>query len=416
MKIVVDNNKNIAEARNDRYKEQVNLLSKSSAKTLLVLKSSLLQEDRRVYYASYGVIMIYLDIKKRLSVSSLTYTFTKEGMIFFLELNDDAQTVKRILVNYEDNHPFGFSVDSEVYALNGEITRKMIGYEERKSEHGLLTDLLNEGVALEKDYLNGFKKSIEKAILVDDYDEVVINITLLGLVAANTKEFGFGCHGPNYSSNYYGINYNQFLTVLEVLRDALKPLIGINTFSLQEVLIFQQSVEDRLRVALHTQRPNFYFMFIMTMIVCGFVNSRSFVDMTFQIKSLYLSLYEIDVFSKFVKNEDSVRYYVAKNGFKEGFGLYLNFFQKNHEIIPTLLYIISKNEDQSIVDMAGYQSLQKAQFLAKNLIQKKDHWDEFDQWCHANHLAPYDSTQILAAIVSLDYFQRYFSKIKLKRD
>ncbi len=210
------------------------------------------------------------------------------------------------------------------------------------------------------------------------------------------------------------LNFNQFIKVIEVIRNELKHLFQTNTYQLHDVLTIHRNIEESLRKALHTQRPHFYMIFLIVMVMSGFQNSRSFQDMSFQIKSLYVNLYDDELYKKYLLENDSLRYYTAKNGFKEGFGLYLNFFQKNRESIPALLYILSKNEDQYIIDTAGYQALQKAQFLAKNLISKPDHWEEFDHWCRSNRVAPYDTTQVLASVVMLDFIQRNFSRIKMK--
>lgn len=414
MNVIFDESLDIRESRSLRLDQQKNLYVYDDNTSLLVLKSTYLQEDRRFNYASYGVIMIYLELKRRLNVHAFTYTFSKEGLIFFLEVEGTGTHIKNIMVNYEDNHPLGFSVGSCVYYKGLEVTRAEIQVE-RRNEEGLdLETAVDEGVILDHDYLTSFRKRMEKTMIADDYDEVLINIILFGMITADTKIFSFGCHGPNVSGIYKQINYQQFLKVIEVLRSDLATLLTINTYDLNAVLEIQFMIEEKMRKAIHQQRIGFYFVFLIMMTLTGFVNSRSFQDMSFQIKSLYVNLYETKRFMENIEGEDSLRYYSAKNGFKEGFGLYLNYYQKHREVIPTLLYIISKNEDQSIIESVGYQTLQKTQFLAKNLVNKPDRWAEFDKWCLVNRVSPYDSTQILAIVVSLDMFQRNYAKIKQK--
>lgn len=417
MNILIDEANDLNQLRQNRLIKQQNLLTNIDGESLLVIKSTFLSDDRRYHYASYAVLILFLELKQRLVLRSFTYTFNKEGLIFYINVSEKAETIKKILINYEDNHPLGFAIISEVYSnvQLTEVSRSQLGAQPRYLNHQDLGELVNLGVVYDKEYRTQFRKSIEKTMLDDSYEEVLTNIALFGLISANTKPYGFGCLSPNSSSLSMNLNYNQFIKVLEVFKSELRILFKINTLNLSEVLKCHRRIEDALRVALHTQRAHFYMVFLIVMLTSGFINSRSYADMSSQIKSLYLNLYNEPEYKNYLDQDDSLRYYFAKNGFKEGFGLYLNFFQKHRLITPAFLYILSKNEDQYIIETSGYQALQKAQFLSKNLVFKEAHWEEFDQWCNSNHVTPYDSTQVMAAVVMLDFMQRNYAKIKAKQ-
>ncbi|WZU02916.1 hypothetical protein MGH68_08740 [Erysipelothrix sp. D19-032] len=101
---------------------------------------------------------------------------------------------------------------------------------------------------------------------------------------------------------------------------------------------------------------------------------------------------------------------------REVFNHYVPFLQKNKSITSTLLYIMSRHDDQSIILHNGDQNLLKVQFLSKNLIHKEDKWIELDKFCSSSYIYPYDDTTLLVITCMLDIMQRYYLKIKMLFD
>ena len=101
---------------------------------------------------------------------------------------------------------------------------------------------------------------------------------------------------------------------------------------------------------------------------------------------------------------------------RELFNYTVPFFQKNKTVESTLLYLLSRHKDDSILLHNGEQNLLKVQFLAKNLMLKEDKWIEMNKFCTSSYIYPHDSTQLMVVVAMLDLFQRNYLKIKMMFD
>ncbi|NLD09576.1 MAG: hypothetical protein GX667_08330 [Xanthomonadaceae bacterium] len=124
-----------------------------------------------------------------------------------------------------------------------------------------------------------------------------------------------------------------------------------------------------------------------------------------------------DAFYPSVQETDEAdRYDISRTGMKEIFTYYVPYYQKNQSTISTLLYIMSRYDDVSVLLHSGKQNLHKIQFLAKNLIHKEDKWEELDRFSVSNGIYPHDATVLLTISCMLDVIQRNYIKIKILLD
>ena len=148
-----------------------------------------------------------------------------------------------------------------------------------------------------------------------------------------------------------------------------------------------------------------------SLVLFGFINSSGYSDISPQIKKLADAFYP-----EVQETTEAARYDISRTGIKEVFNYYVPYYQKNKSTISTLLYIMSRYDDVSVLMHSGKQNLLKLQFLAKNLVHKEDKWEELDQFCISNSIYPHDATVLLTITCMLDVIQRNYIKIKMLLD
>ena len=380
--------------------------------SLLVLGGSFAGEERQRNIVSYAVFTIFFELWERFNMESWSYTFDEEGLMFYIKLDESAKTVKDILVHYEDHHPLGFAIDSDVFDCDQKWTREALGYKNRLDDYykSSLEELMNDIVEDPK-YIDNYTKRVEGYIVKGDKQTILSNILVYGYVSSFTKTMGFGMYGPNYRGSNEQMNFEKFIHLVRTYKDEMQRIFSVNSTSTVDIARFQNEVETKIQRAVLNQQSYHYTVFITSTVMFAFINSRGYADITKQIKKISEGFTQNNMFS-----EEPKRYEILNNGMREVFNQYVPFLQKNKSITSTLLYIMSRHDDQAVLMHNGEQALLKTQFLAKNLIFKEDKWAELDNFCASGYIYPHDATTLLAVTCMLDIMQRYYLKIKMLFD
>lgn len=381
--------------------------------SLLVLKTAYLGEDRQHHIVSYALFTIFFELWERFTMVSWSYTFDDEGLIFYIKLDDPAARVKDVLVHFEDYHPLGFAIDSDVFDKDHEVTRKELNMEERIDFYfeKPLESLVGEEIA-DKDYCTTFKSKIEDYMLDGDKQTILSNILVYSYVSAYTKTLGFGMYGPNYKGSNDQMNFEKFVHFLRTYREETLHIFEVNSKDTDAILRYQEEVDRKIKLAVLNQQSHYYTVFMTSIVLFAFINSRGYADINKQIQTLAKELEKKEAF----KGKECLRFDSALKGFRDSFKHYVPFYQKHDSIIATLLHIMSRHDDYAVMCFNGEKTLRKAQFLAKNLVFKEDKWDTLNQFCTSNYLYPHDNTTLLVVTVMLDVLQRNYLKIKLLFD
>ncbi|HLV49775.1 MAG TPA: citXG protein [Erysipelothrix sp.] len=394
-----------------KRREVIKTLSQDQDGTLLVLGGAFGGSYRKHHAVSYGVISIFFELWDRYIFDSWSYTFDADGLMFYIQIDQDAKGLKNTLIHYEDYHPLGFAVKSYVYKNEGEITRQDLGVKARldyctKKPMLEVLDSYND----DEEYLKKFIESVEKYIINSDRNLILSNILLYGFVGAFTKEMGLGVYGPNHSGLDPQMNFEKFIYMLRTFYKNASKIRLTNLNSPRSIVDLQNRIESEIQHSLLSQRSFHYPIYMSTITLMALMKSNGYKDITKQIKQIASDT----AFSfESLKKQEVLRYDIAKTGFKLLFNYFIPFYQKNDSIEATLFQILSRYDDQSIVRDSGESNLLKVKFLAKNLMLKEDKWIELHRFCLTNNVEVFDATIVLANTIMLDLIQRNYLKIKM---
>ena len=411
MKIVQLSSESIRDLRSKRSGIVKSMIDGQSG-SLLVLGGAFAGPNRQRNVVSYAVFMIFFELWERFNVSSWSYTFDEEGLIFYIRMEEDAKSVKDIFIHYEDNHPLGFAIEGDVYCASQRWTRSELGYKQRVDAFTKMavSEMMNEVITDDR-YVDNYRKRVEGSIIKGDKQTILTNVLVYGYVSGFTKTLGFGMYGPNYKGSNEQMNFEKFIHLVRAYKEEVPRLFNVGNRNIHELIRFQDDVERKIQRAVLNQQSYQYTIVMTSSLIHGFIQSRGYADIQKQLKSMYEEYQRVQRFEG-----DGERYRVLSNGLREAFTQYVPFLQKNGSAIATLIYIMSRNDDYAILNHNGEKSLQKVQFLAKNLVSKPDKWIELDRFCASSYIYPHDDTTLLVLTSMLDLMQRYYLKIKMLFD
>lgn len=411
MKIVQLSSESIRELRAKRNGIVKSMIDGQSG-TLLVLGGAFAGPGRQRSIVSFAVFTIFYELWDRFNFSSWSYTFDAEGLIFYIRLDEDAKHVKDILIHYEDNHPLGFAIEGDVFDSNQKWTRASLGLKSRIDifQKTPLSELMNEIVNDDR-YIDNFRKRVEGFIIKGDKQTILTNILVYGYVTGLTKSLGFGMYGPNFKGSNEQMNFEKFIHLVRAYKEEVPRLFNISPKNLGDLVKFQEDVEKKIQRTVLNQQSYRFSTVMSSSLIYAFIQSRGYVDIQKQIKSLAEYYERENVFTT-----DVERYRILSSGLREIFTQYVPFLQKSGHSIATIIYIMSRHDDYAILTHNGDKSLQKVQFLAKNLVLKPEKWVELDKFCASSYIYPHDDTMLLILTSMLDLMQRYYLKIKMLFD
>ena len=408
MNIVQLTSESMEDLRKKRQKIMAGMIENQEG-TLLLLSGAYAGKNRQDHRVSYAVFSIFYELWERFTLDSWSYTFDEEGLMFYIRIDEDAEKVKNILVHFEDHHPLGFAINSEVFSKEKSWTREALGLKSREDVFTKknLRKLMDE-IYEDKKYHDQFVKRVESEINQGDKSTILSNILVYGFVGAFTKPLGFGMYGPNYRGSNDQMNFEKFIHLLRAYKNEMVKISSVNSHRIDDIISFQKNVEEKIAHAVLNQQSFKYNIVMTSLILFSFMNSRGYADISKQAKQLAQELQEKGVF----EGEDE-QYAIALNGFKELFTHTVPFYQKHHSVESSLLNLMSRHKDHAILLHNGEQSLLKVQFLAKNLMLKEEKWNEMNKFCVSSYIYPNDSTNLMILVFILDFVQRNYLKIKM---
>lgn len=376
---------------------------------LLVLGGAFAGENRQHHALSYAITSIFFELYERYTIDFWTYTFDAEGLIYYIRIDEDPKAIKNTMIHYEDYHPLGFAISSDVYTSEKRWTREMLKASSRQDFYYKkpVDELLND-CHTDKKYKNTFIDKIEEQIIKTDKQSVLSNILVYGFVSAYTKPYGFGMYGPNQRGTNKNMNFKNFILLLRTYKNEMKKVFHVNVNNVRDINRFQEEIEKKIQLSLLTQENFYYSVHMSSLVLFAFIKSAGFSDITRQIKTYG------DEFDKiYQKRENPKRYDITKTGFKPLFSHFIAHFNEHDSATSTMLYILSRYDDQSILNTSGKQNLLKMQFLSKNLVLKNEKWEELEKFAVSLGVYPHDSSILLANTIMLDIIQRNYIKIKM---
>ena len=293
--------------------------------SLLVLSGAYAGPNRQDHRVSYAVFSIFFELWERFSMESWSYTFDSEGLMFYIKLDEDAFKIKDVLVHYEDFHPLGFAITSDVLSKDTEVTRDLLGYECRVEPFTKesLDDMLNT-VSYDEKYQANFIKKVESEIIQGEPQTILSNIMVYSYVAAFTKPLGFGMYGPNYRGSNDQMNFEKFIHLVRAYKTQTLNIFNYNSKRIDDILAFQKETEGKIAHAVLNQQSYKYTVLMSSMVMYAFINSRGYADISKQVKILAGQFEEKGVFK-----DEGKRYDITKNGMREIFNYTVPFYQKN---------------------------------------------------------------------------------------
>lgn len=408
MNIVPLTSESIAELRLERSRFVKDMIQDQKG-VLLVLGGTYAGDNRQHHAVSYAVTSIFFELYERYTIDFWTYTFDEEGLMYYIRLDEDPKAIKNTMIHYEDYHPLGFAIISHVYTSDTKWTRDMLEVANRNDFYFKkpVDELLNQ-IHEDKKYEKAFVDKIEEQIIKTDKQSVLSNILVYGFVAAYTKPYGFGIYAPNQRGTNRNMNYKNFILLLRTYKNEMKKVFHVNTGDYRDMYRFQKEIEDKIQLSLLTQESFYYLVHMSSLVIFSFIKSAGYSDIPAQIKKITESFEK-----RHAKLDDVERYEIAKVGFKPVFSHFVPHFQQHHSPVSTMLYILSRYDDVSILQSSGQQNLLKVQFLAKNLMYKEDKWEELEKFSVSLGIYPHDANVLLANTIMLDIMQRNYIKIKM---
>ena len=408
MNIVSLTSQSIAELRLKRTKVVQDMIQNQEG-VLLVLGGAFAGENRQHQAISYAVTSIFYELYERYTFDSWTYTFDAEGLIYYIRIDVDPKSIKNTMIHYEDYHPLGFAITSDVYTSDKVWTREELNVKDRVDFYykKKLSELLDHNQKDTK-YESAFVKQVEDQIIKTDKQSALANILVYGLIAAVAKPYSFGFYGPNQRGTNKSMNFKDFILLVRAYKNEMRKILTVNNSNYLDIRRFQKDVEGKIKLALFTQTPFYYTVHMTSITLFAFMKSVGYQDIGTQIRN-YAESFD----KKHSKLEDSARYDIARSGFKDLMTHFVPYFNDTQDPTSTALYILSRYKDVSVCMNSGEQSLLKMQFLAKNLMKKKDKWEELEKFAVSNGVYPHDTTILLANTIMMDLIHRNYIKIKM---
>lgn len=408
MNIVPLTSESIAKLRIKRSRFVKDMIQDQSG-VLLVLGGTFAGENRQHHAVSYAVTSIFFELYERYTIDFWTYTFDAEGLMYYIRIDEDPKVIKNTMIHYEDYHPLGFAILSQVYTSDKLWTREMLDVADRTDfYYKKPVEILLNDIQDDKKYEKAFVKNVEEQIIKTDKQFVLSNILVYGFVSAFTKPYGFGMYGPNQRGNNKNMNFKNFILLLRTYKNEMKRIFHVNLNDPKDMRRFQKDIENKIQLTLLNQDSFYFTVHMSSMVLFAFMKSVGYSDIAAQIRKI------ADALEDTHKKADTIaRYDIAKSGFKEVFSHYVPYFQEHKSVSATALHIMSRYDDISVIEESGKQNLLKIQFLAKNLMLKEDKWVELEKFCDTHGLYPHDATILLVDTIMLDIIQRNYIKIKM---
>lgn len=450
------------DAREERVEKQKKILETHKG-TLIVVRANYPGEAKNEYPSTEIVKIISSEVDKYFG-KDIIYkdeTLTLEGTIDFFIVKLDVDEVKKICVLIEEKHPLGRFVDIDVYDnLGNSFSRTKYGYPQRKcylcEELAVVcTRAMKHNL---KDIKNHILKSYEKYLKNESLrikiSEKLGELALKACILELSCHPSFGLVSPLTSGAHKDMNYFTFLNSSFAIKRGLTEMsyLGFSYLDINE--IFKRSrdigIQAEKEMFLATKNINTHkgiiFIFGVTLVSVAKVLYEKYIGSNQDISSIDIDNKELEKVSENIRKccvniladfdripekirlgeklTNGEKLYLdygflgirgeVKDGMSFIFQEILPFLEKemsvghelNFSLVKTLLFLMTKINDSTIVNRVGVEVLESVKNDAKLLLSKGvplDEAFELEERYSKSRISPGGSADLLAITIFL-YF------------
>lgn len=387
-----------AREKTDRFEKS--LLKKFSDKTLVVIRCNIPGEKKGSIESNWIVYVVFLEAEKRFSPLHIFHSYTEEeGLIFFLLVEQNGISVKRIAVEIEDMHQLGRLADIDVLNAYKLFSRSDLS-ELPKSQNRKRKCFLCGNPAIicvrseahpKIEILNFICKKVYDCWFFNNTDISCKNsenkllntlavLTEAAMLSELCRVHGFGCVTANGKGSHNDMDFLLMLKCIPVAGDAVRNLTIKDCMSFSALRNYGKKIEKKLFTitdGVNTYKGAFFLLLILNACV---------YKMIFAKKNIASLRSEIAEFSQEVKKdfytrncstvslnaflqtgECGVRGTVL-SGFYEHFDQYLPMFKNGENIKKIILMMISQTYDTTIINRKGELKLNELKEKVKTLL------------------------------------------------
>lgn len=433
--------------------EVQNFIIKKFQKPIIVLRANYPGEDKNDFLAHSITEIIRKEIDDifNKSIIFVEKILTVEGLTYIFSVDSCAEKLKEISITIEETHLLGRYVDIDVFSENGyAFSRSDFGGTKRKC-------FICENLAFICGRSNAHTHEEIKKVIRKKYEfysefltkqenisDIFSNKALKAIVLEVSSFPSFGLVTPLTSGAHTDMDFFTFLDSSFALTSYLKKVAKAGYSSLPLDLILKKIrfmgmvAEEEMFIATNNINTHKGMIFLMGITVACAAKAK-FLNLSFNSISFLISEMCSDILKDFenLENKENLTHGeklfiehkilgvrgIVKNGldfiFKEVLDVFSNSFSKekniNFSMIRTLIFIMSRLEDTTILHRHNFDTLTSVQIEAQNLHSKfKDialdisFLTEIEKEYSDKKISPGGAADLLAVTIFLDSIKNLY--------
>ncbi len=366
---------------------------------------------------AYTFYVAHTIIKHLITQLDLSFdiTYSVEGVIAITQSTRDGIKCKHVCVSIESNHPLGRLIDLDVYTKQGQIKRTDLGYSPRKCY--ICEDVAVGCVRSQKHPIHKIKHYFHQ-LVIDHARHSYQEMVRFAAMAELSVHPSFGLVTPTSSGIHSDMDVNTYLLSIETIAPYFDQIATIDyTTSDSSIFLQLRQLGIQIEAAMFkaTQNINTHkgLIFLM-LLVLGAVHHQKTQSIVDSIKQLSKPL--LNDFDDQSSDTSGKIWYqthgilgirgLALDGlslmFSDFIPYYLSLKDKddhNDALIMTLLEIMSKLDDTTVLKRGGLNGLAWLKQTSRLVINNPSQWQEFSNKCKQRQISPGGSADVLAVVV-----------------
>lgn len=405
--------KSILDLREERVRYQTSLEDRFQ-KTLLVIRPNQIGPDKRNLWSNYASYVAFREVKERFSPLHLSYSFTEEGLIFYLILDETLHFVKQLAMQVEDQTPLGRLVDIDVYHKGQSLSRQDLDHSPRAcflcDQPAVICTRIRAHSATA---IDAFIRSQVKSYITDE-DPTRLRIVEFCLFSEVTRTISLGCVTPLTNGSHQDMDYRIFLTSLDRLSREFLKIRSLPSVQFSALRNLGLELETAMHEATNDVNTHKGVIFIFLLVLGAFMNDARFEYLSRNIANLSrpclkdLKLpddsHGREVYNRYgtlgVRGE-------AASGFVRVFESYLPFFDRYQEIDRLFLHIAQDAVDTNALFRAGpacYEELKK--LLSNNQLELAE------EHCRKHNISTGGSADLVSLTILVYFIREHHQRVK----
>ncbi|PKM86166.1 MAG: citrate lyase holo-[acyl-carrier protein] synthase [Firmicutes bacterium HGW-Firmicutes-10] len=411
-------------SREERAKFQEKLI-KQWKLPLIVIKANMPGKHKYDPFSLYAVTIIAQEVLSIIPSVHVLRQHTAEGCIVFVVCPQESLSLKRKMLDIEENHSLGRIIDIDVLNEKGDLlSRRDFGYSIRSC---YLCDRPAYQCSRNQTHpVEDIESHIHSRILdhVQSSLKYQITFALLAEVSAHPK---FGLVTPFGSGIHKDMNIDTFIDSIMVISGEIakaNELIFHDWTSYFDALrAIGKVAEKKMFDSTNGINTHKGAIFTLLMVIGGWQLSRTLGMLTEKIQELAVSLIRDfeDIHRKSELTEGEMQYLASGNKGVRGLALSgfsphlmdaLEFYRMvdadiNEKMVRTLLFLMSRLDDTTVIKRMGEGGLKWLKEQSKIILKKDiDFWVDFDYQCHQRNCSAGGSADMLSAVILLDLLEK----------